>query len=157
MNRNILRTILLATILSLDAAMAKSDTSIKLCLKDGSTTIYKLEDDTKMKFDNAKLHLSSFSWDICIPIENILRVEYPDIKSGINDVVDEQISVIQQGNSIIINGLKNNVTVNIYSITGIKMHSAKSTVSPMIISTENWSQGIYILNFSGKSIKIVKK
>ncbi len=76
-------------------------------------------------------------------------VQSDEAQSGIEDTIAEEVTVIVQNGTIVVNGLEKPVSIEVYSLNGQLLYRGTETTIPI---TE---RGIYILRMLDKSFKVV--
>ena len=137
-------------------AADKEATALKINFKDGTSATYVLSFDAKITFENANICFTSRDWKFEIPICDLTNWTYDLPLSSVEDVISENISITQTGDVLIVAGAPAGSRINVYAVDGKRIATVKSSSEKEYISTEGWSEGVYIIKVNDRTFKIVK-
>ena len=109
--------------------------------------------------DNQLIITTNFMEVDTYDLSNIRKITYLyDDGSGINDIVAEKAVMKFTGEDIVFTALKKGTDISVYAVNGMLM--MKKNVADngdCTLSLSGLSQGVYVINVSGQTFKIVKK
>ncbi len=124
----------------------------------GENVVFVLSDEPVTTFDGDQLVITTSKEQVMYPLADIEKFTYANTQD--NTGLDEQTSVIVRVDSegALIEGLRENVAVELYSIDGQRLASVTAKASqPTFLPLTAYSAGMYIITAGGFSYKFVKK
>lgn len=153
-----IKLIPILVIFALASAMpAFASYNMRIKMKDGSCHLVNLDDKPRLTIDSGTINVAYLNSSISFEMQNVYQINYA-MAGGVafQETTDNGIEF--DGNSILVNGGENGMTVHITSLSGIVIKNAE--VAPFEhekISISSLTPGIYIVSANGASIKISKQ
>lgn len=126
----------------------------------GGRTVYRLDHNPNLQFQDNSLVISGDSITLEIPLNTTDKITYESFDpTGIDGISDNSgIRISDDGMEINIAGLSSSTTAYIYGINGqllgtYRLASGKNEV----VSLRQLPKGVYILKLNGQSYKFQKK
>lgn len=159
MNHKIITSLLvgLSTLLAGATNSQKGYNSLVFERLDGSMVEYSFNEMPKIYFDEVNLCLTTNSYTVTYPTNELRRYYFKDKSSSIETVtINSDIYFDNDRLSFYLN--KANEKINMYSLTGALIASAiTSSEGCATINIENIPCGIYIIEYLNVSTKIMKR
>ena len=134
-----------------------ADTSIVIYAKDGTRSVYSLNEHPKVFFDSDHVLLKTDDTQIMYPISQMLKIVFED-PTSLNDLSKSQIGYTLRDNQIIIEGLSVGNKVMIYNTAGLLCASfIAGSDGCLDISLDSLPTNIYIVKAGDTTIKFQKK
>lgn len=155
-----LKISLLSLALCIFPAIIAQTTSkaVVLEMKDGSNVAFLYEELPLMKFTGSDIVIKTISHESSYPQNAVQRYRFSEINAGVNDVVkgsDGQVTLAE--NDILVRGLEPDTKVTLFAIDGKVLSSGKADNSgKCAINLSSFPAGVFLLNYSNHSVKIVK-
>jgi len=88
-------------------------------------------------------------WGLC---SNIIEQDYTD-NTAVNELSESALSVYGRSNEIVVAGASSGQIIQVYSLTGLLLKTARTTSEMTIIPVDKG--GVYLINVSGRVAKVV--
>lgn len=153
-----IKLIPILAILALASVMpAFASYNMRIKMKDGSCHLVNLDDKPRLTIDSGCVNIEYLNSSISFEMQSIYRINYA-MAGGVAFPETTDNGIEYDGNSILVNGGENGMTVSISSLNGIVIKNA--VVDPFEhekIPISALTPGIYIVSANGASIKISKQ
>jgi len=128
-------------------------------LSNGQQAIYELGAKPKTTFVGTDLVLETQTTSISYPLSQVLKYSYDLTPASIEELRTDKVTVLSKdGDDIIIDGLNHGDVVNMYSVDGKLLATAKAVSNKrMVISLTGYPTGVYVFKFKGANYKITKQ
>lgn len=131
--------------------------NMRIKMKDGSCHLINLDDKPRLTIDSDCVNIAYLNSSISVEMQSIYQINYA-MAGGVafQETTDNGIEF--DGNSVLVNGGENGITVHITSLSGIVIKN--TVVEPFEhekISISTLTPGIYIVSANGATIKISKQ
>lgn len=129
--------------------------SIKLFLKDGTSSTFNLNEGTKITFENANMCFYRPDYKFEIPLSDLVKWTYLDNTLNVRGLESSDLTIRQQGEIVSILG-EACADINIFALDGICVYSAKKELPRHDVSTSGWTAGVYMVKIGTLTFKIIK-
>lgn len=154
--RKIRLTIFLLLMLISPYAMAQNN--LVVYLNDGSSATFPLQENPEITFAGENFKVISSTATIELPRSDVKDFRFEKGEdTAIEQLAKDNTSITSEGDNIIIAGLADNSVVKVFNTSGQTVVTTRATGSNCSISLSRLTNGIYIINYNNKSIKILKK
>ena len=155
-------TLLLSALLLVGGVWAQDAPVQKLNvhMMDGSQLQFLLTDEPVTTFENGNLVITTNQGVYSYPLAQMKKYTHEGLPEGIDvpTVAPGTIMVRQNNEAILIDGLPDNVVVDVYSADGKLILSQRSTAGQStLLNLVAQPQGTYIVNVGKTSFKFVKQ
>ena len=126
--------------------------------KDGSKVNYDLNEQPKTTFTKEDLVITTAAATISYPLSKIQRYTYEGGTLSVRDIKADGISIMHDGDLIIVKGLTSGKAVTVYRVDGTQLLLQRSDGSDrMTISLSSFSAGVYIIKADEITYKFLKR
>lgn len=148
--------LLFATLLNISAQETANALVIRLL--SGETATYLLQEKPHIKFTATDLVITWGEYEANYPVADLERYYFKHIEqTGLDNLSEELLSLHQAENELIVTGMKQGATINVYTPSGVMIATAKaSSDGDAVIQMENFADGVYIVKYGNKTTKIKK-
>lgn len=128
-------------------------------LSDGSTAHFALAEKPVITYSGENIKAVSATATIEVARSQVrsIRFEEEESNTAVGEIATENATVTANGNTITIEGIADGTRVTIFSIGGQAVATATATGGSCTICTDEFSAGIYIINYNNTTIKYLKK
>ncbi len=154
----------LAALLIVGAAWAQEEQApvqkLNVWKMDGTQIQFLLTDEPVTTFENGNLVITSNQGVYSYPLAQMKKYTHEGLPEGIDvpTVAPGTIMVRQNNEMMLIDGLPDNVVVEVYSADGKLILSQRSTAGQStLLNLANQPQGTYVVNVGKTSFKFVKQ
>lgn len=154
---------LLVALLMVGAAWAQEEQPVQklnVHMMDGSQLQFLLTDEPVTTFENGNLVITSNQGVYSYPLAQMKKYTHEGLPEGIDvpTVAPGTIMVRQNNEAILIDGLPDNVVVDVYSADGKLILSQRSIAGQStLLNLVAQPQGTYVVNVGKTSFKFVKQ
>lgn len=156
-------TLLLSALLLVGGVWAQDEQPVQklnVWMMDGSQLQFLLTDEPVTTFENGNLVITSNQGVYSYPLAQMKKYTHEGLPEGIDvpTVAPGTIMVRQNNEAILIDGLPDNVVVDVYSADGKLILSQRSIAGQStLLNLANQPQGTYVVNVGQTSFKFVKQ
>ena len=128
-------------------------------LSDGSTAHFALAEKPVITYSGENIKAVSATATIEVARSQVrsIRFEEEESNTAVGEIATENAAITANGNTITIEGIADGTRVTIFSIGGQAVATATATGGSCTICTDEFSAGIYIINYNNTTIKYLKK
>ena len=126
-------------------------------MKSGEKVLYDLEEQPKTVFEGTELLIMTNNVTINYPLSQVLRYTYDLSTNGIGNVDADYLRISQKGDDLVIENLKSDTNIVVYSLDGVLM-AAKPSIDGKVakISLTGYPTGVYLIKIGEVTHKFVK-
>lgn len=155
---SIIRTFLVVILLSVLSGRMIYAQSLTIWNHDNSTIkVINLKDEPLVTILDESMNIKTSEIELNYGIKEVRKFTYSDFETGIGNV-KHQVDYHQKGIKIVLRNIKSMKGVALYGVNGMAIPiNIKQQGDDYVISLENLSSGVYLLNVNGQTTKILKK
>ena len=157
--KNLFRTFAVTLLLSAGTISAAAANYVKVTDKAGAATTFALSEKPTVTFTADKLVLKAGSQTVEYPLADMVTFEFADQPTGINTAGGEETHAVFSFSSSSVRGegLKPGSRVEVYTVNGQLVSSARVSQSGSVEVPLNGQTGVFIVKSSNKTFKFINK
>lgn len=157
--KNLFRTFAVTLLLSAGTVSAAAADFVKVTDKAGAATTFALSEKPTVTFTADKLVLKAGSQTVEYPLADMVTFEFADQPTGINTAGGEETHAVFSFSSSSVRGegLKPGSRVEVYTVNGQLVSSARVSQSGSVEVPLNGQTGVFIVKSSNKTFKFINK
>lgn len=155
---SVVRPFLVVILLSVFSGKMVYAQSLTIWNHDNSTIkVINLKDEPLVTFSEESMQITTPELILEYGIKEVRKFTYSDFETEIRNV-KQQANYHQKGVKIVLHNLKSKNGIALYGVNGISIPiNVEQQGDDYVISLENLSSGVYLLNVNGQTTKILKK
>lgn len=155
---SVVRPFLVVILLSVFSGKMVYAQSLTIWNHDNSTIkVINLKDEPLVTFSEESMQITTPELILEYGIKEVRKFTYSDFETEIRNV-KQQANYHQKGAIIVLRNIKSMKGVALYGVNGMAIPiNIKQQGDDYVISLENLSSGVYLLNVNGQTTKILKK
>lgn len=152
---NNIRTIALVTAILAASHRADAQT-MTVWQKSGEMVVFNLSEKPKTVFNGEDVTISTPTMLVTYPFSQIAKYTFDEEGSSITTTKnDNQISIKQNGRTLIVEGLSENSIISVYKLDGTKRFAKSTNENTFQIPESALIDGVNIVKINNVSFKIV--
>lgn len=124
--------------------------------KGGEKVVYDLNERPTTTFHGNNLIITTVFGSVTYSLSDVVRYTYSNITNEILSVGNDDVHISFKDNCLIINGLKGNEKISVYTMDGKKIFSGTTKSNTWQFPLVNYPYGVYIVKIGSATFKIMK-